>query len=133
MSDYWNQFDGKSVPLKDLLMWLSDEHRHVTDDEGEPLEGWNFPVVNSMALHRWAVAEAVEDEFEYAVEETKTGGGSVIVDNRWTPYLDNAVACKDNMVRFHRDNYLVLTGKTWYTYKVVKRPKPQPYTVVEDA
>jgi hypothetical protein len=133
MSDYWSQFEGKSVPLKGLLQWLSDEHDHVTDDEGELLKGWDFPVVNSMDLERWAKAEAVEDEFEYAVEETKADGGSVIMDNRWTPYLDNATACKDNMVRFHRDNYLVLTGKTWYTYKVVKRPKPQPYTVVEDA
>lgn len=62
MSDYWSQFEGKSVPLKDLLQWLSDEHEHVTDDEGELLEGWDFPVVNSMALHRWAVAEAVEDK-----------------------------------------------------------------------
>lgn len=73
------------------------------------------------------------NEYEYAVEETKTGAGSVIMDNRWTPYLENAIACKESMERFHRDNYLVLTGKMWYSYKVVKRPKAQPYTVVEDA
>ena len=65
MSDYWKQYEGKSVPLKELLQWLSDEHEHVTD-RGEPVDGWDFPVVNSMALHRWAIAEASDDTYEYA-------------------------------------------------------------------
>lgn len=68
MSDYWAQYEGKSVPLKSLLQWLSDEHDHVTDGEGELLDGWDFPVVNSMALHRWAVKEASEDEYEYNIQ-----------------------------------------------------------------
>lgn len=75
MSDYWSQYDGKSVPLKGLLQWLSDEHEHVTDDEGELQEGWDFPVVNSMALQRWAIAEAVEVEYEYAVKQTHRARG----------------------------------------------------------
>ena len=65
MSDYWKQYEGKTVPLKNLLQRLSDEHEHVTDDEGELLKGWDYPVVNSMALHRWAIAEATADEYEY--------------------------------------------------------------------
>ena len=58
--DYWSQYDGKAVSLKSLLKWLSDKHDHVTDEEGEPFGKWNFPVVNSMALHRWAIEEAKE-------------------------------------------------------------------------
>jgi hypothetical protein len=82
MSDYWTQFEGRSVPLKGLLQWLSDEHDHVTDDEGELLEGWDFPVVNSMALHRWAIVEAVEDEFEYALSMKDQATGE------WNPCGD---------------------------------------------
>lgn len=71
-------------------------------------------------------------DWEYAIEETKIGVGAVILDNQWTPYLDNAIATKYRLERSHRDNYLALTGREWYSYKVVKRPKPIPYVEVEN-
>lgn len=123
MSKYWNQFEGKSVPLKDLLKWLSDEHTHVTDDEGEPLKGWDFPVVNSMALHRWAVAEAVEDEFEYAVWHSF----SISNSDRDFSYVVGGWDDEDSrthlLMRLNTDDF---TGE----YKLIKRRKAGPH---EDA
>lgn len=124
MSDYWKQFEGKSVPLKGLLQWLSDEHEHVTDDEGESLEGWDFPVVNSMALHRWAIAEAGEVEYEYAVQDTDPHGHQVPLNEYDWRSLKNAEVILGIRVR-RREK----TGVE-YTSKIVKRVKAGP---VEDA
>lgn len=86
MSDYWVQYEGKTIPLKDLLQWLSDEHEHVTDDEDELLDGWDYPVVNSMALHRWAIAEALADEYEYNIQATDLDDGEKwLYRETWEP------------------------------------------------
>lgn len=74
----------------------------------------------------------ISTEWEYAVEETKIEYGvGRIVDGLWTPYLENVIACKNQLERQHQNNYVALTGKHWYTYKVVKRPKALPYVEVE--
>jgi hypothetical protein len=103
------------------------------DDIG-PGDEWLFVEGNLDIRH---LASHVIDtlglgEYEYAIEETKIGVGAVILDNQWTPYLDNAIATKERLVRFHRDNYLATTGKEWYSYKVVKRPKALPYVEVKE-
>lgn len=78
----------------------------------------------------------ISTEWEYAVEETKLESSTefgyvAIVDGLWTPYLENVIACKNQLERHHQNNYVALTGKHWYTYKVVKRPKALPYVEVE--
>jgi hypothetical protein len=71
-------------------------------------------------------------DWEYAIEETKIGVGSVIMGGRWSPYFDNCVMTKERLERWHRDHYVATTGREWYSYKVVKRRKPQPYVEVDD-
>ena len=122
MADYWSQFEGKSVPLKGLLQWLSREHRHVTDEEGELLEGWNFPVVDSMDLHRWAIAEAVTDEFEYNIEAHDLDRDKRRVDGFWVDDPAKLDLGLENL-RKHQQNYVDYGGYIHVEYKIVKRRK----------
>ncbi len=126
MPDYWNQFEGKSVPLKSLLQWLSDEHRHVTDNEGELLKGWDFPVVNSMALHRWAISESVEDEFEYTIESHDLDRDERSVRSFW---VDDPAKLEVGLanLRKHQQFYVDYGGVIHWEYKIVKRRKPEGY------
>lgn len=126
MADYWSQFEGKNVPLKRLLQWLSDEHTHVTDGEGELLEGWDFPVVNSMALHRWAIAEAVEDEWEYTIETHDLDNNERRVRSFW---VDDPAKLETGLanLRKHQQTYVDYGGYIHAEYKIVKRRK-QGYT-----
>lgn len=115
MSDCWEEYDGRTVPLKELLKWLSDEHTHITDDEGDLLEGWDFPVVNSMALHRWAIGQAEPVEYEYAVERTSLmrPDQTFFVGNYWGDLEDRQDAL---------DGLEALNG-TSVKYWMVKRRK----------
>jgi len=127
VSDYWNQYEGKSVPLKELLKWLSDEHSHVTDDEGEPLEGWNHPVVNSMALHRWAIDKAAPVEYEYGIQYFDNIGQKWIVIGEWFGYGLNFFTTIED-----REEYIdeLQIDYVDTTFMLVKRRKAGP---VEEA
>lgn len=72
-------------------------------------------------------------DWEYAVEETKIEYGNGLIIGYWSPYLENCIALKKDMEKRHEDHYVKLTGKHWYSYRLVKRRKPQPYVEVEDA
>jgi len=125
MSDYWKQYEGKSVRLKDLLQWLSDEHDHVTDDEGELLDGWDHPVVNSMALHRWAIAEASADEYEYNIETLDlVTGHTHIWRERWEADTEWLQRKLDERNAYDRKLLNIPGGGPLeYTHRLVKRRK----------
>ena len=79
----------------------------------------------------------ISTEWEYAVEETKLESSTefgyvAIVDRIWSPYLENVIATKEMLEKSHQNHYVALTGKHWYSYKVVKRPKSLPYVEVTD-